>query len=212
MKKELFCMMAATAMLFATVKSYAAGSYDTTDNVATFSDAAGKRTVLIYKGNVNDSATSENIVYVDQASNTFEASTQFLLKNTKANGIEDGIYTVKFGSIDGTAATASTFYIGMINTGSDVELQMITGQDGYYEVGGKYNIGYTATVDISKGYQSIIIKKTDGLYMGCTIPSILTGTGLANIGLQINGVNGTLDEGMLIPEIAGVWLSTRGIN
>lgn len=40
-------MMAAAAILFAMVKSYAAGSYETTDNVTTFSDAAGKRTVFI---------------------------------------------------------------------------------------------------------------------------------------------------------------------
>lgn len=201
MKKSLICMTAAAAMMFATVTSYAS-SYDTQKNAASFDEAAGKTTVLIYKGNAA-TPTAGNIVYVDQATSPFNASTNFLLKA----GPTDGEYTVKFGSSDGTSAETS-FFIGMIDTDKDVQLKKIDGTDGYKEVVDNgvttYNIGYKATIDIENGYKSLIIKKGNS-YMGCTLPSTLSGSGSAEIGIQINGAS-SLDE------IEGAWLSIRGIE
>lgn len=203
MKKSLICITAAAVMMFATVTSYAAGSYDTQNNEASFDAAEGKSTVLIYKGDTNTTPTSENIVYVDQATSPFNASTNFLLKADPT----DGAYTVKFGSSDGTSAETS-FFIGMIDTDKDVQLTKIDGKDGYKEVvdngGTTYNIGYKATIEIENGYKSLIIKKGDS-YMGCALPSTFSGKGNAEIGIQINGAS-SLDE------IEGVWLSIRGIE
>lgn len=209
MKKSLICVAAVAAMMCTAVTSYATGSYSPTNNSAAFTEAEGKSTVIIYKG--TDSPTSDNIVYVNQASGVFGAATDFLLKDNAA----EGVYTVKFGGSD-ESASASTFYIGMIDAINDIELNMIDGENGYKAVVDNdvttYNIGYTATnVDLSKGYQSIIIKKGEN-YMGCEIPSKLSGGGTVNIGIQINGVSGTLNGTTLTPEIDGVWLSTRGIE
>lgn len=208
MKKSLICMTAVVAMMFATVTSYASGSYEIGKNSASFDAAEGKSTVLIYKGGTDIEPTSDNIVYVSQASGAFSASTSFMLK---ANP-DDGLYTVRFGDSDGTTATTS-FYIGTIDTANDVKLTMIAGAGGYNEVDGKYNIGYTVDdLDLSKGYKSIIIQKSDDTYMGCTIPITLSGKGTLKVGIQINGVAGTLEGETLTPEIKGVWLSTRGIE
>ena len=208
MKKSLICMTAVAAMMFATVTSYASGSYETGNNSASFDAAEGKSTVLIYKGDTDIAPTSDNIVYVNQASGAFSAGTSFMLK---ANP-DDGLYTVRFGDSDGIVDTIS-FYIGTIDISNDVALTMIAGTDGYKEVDGKYNIGYTSdSLDLSKGYKSIIIQKSDDSYLGCTIPTTLSGEGTITVGIQINGVAGTLEGETLTPEIKGVWLSTRSIE
>lgn len=197
MKKSLICVAAVAAMMCTAVTSYATGSYSPTNNSAAFTEAEGKSTVIIYKG--TDSPTSDNIVYVNQASGVFGAATDFLLKAD----VEEGAYTVKFGGSADTPLT-STFNIGMTNSETDVKLEQIEGTSGYIAVDGKYNIGYKGTVDLSKGYKSLIIKKGD-TYMGCQVPTGLNGTGSAEIGIQINGVS-SLDE------IVGVWLSTADIT
>ena len=204
MKKSLICVAAVAAMMCTAVTSYATGSYSPTNNSAAFTEAEGKSTVIFYK--VTDSPTSDNIVYVNQASGVFGAATDFLLKDNAA----EGAYTVKFGGSTDTPET-STFNIGMTNSETDVKLEQIDGALGYSFANEKYNIGYKGTVDLSKGYKSLIIKKGN-TYMGCQVPTGLNGTGSAEVGIQINGVSGTLNDTTLTPEIDGVWLSTRGIE
>lgn len=201
MKKLLTCVTAAAVMIISAT-SYAAGSYDIDKSAASFSAAEGKNTVLIYEG--TGDATSDNIVYVNQAANPFTAKTNFLLK---ANPL-DGVYTVKFGSTMGTAS-ADTFYIGMSPAAGDLEMTKISDESGYIKIDeNKYNIGYTVDISLNDTYNSLIVKTKAGKYLGCANPLTdikTTGQATAKIGIQINGVS-SLDE------IAGVWLSPRGIN
>ena len=115
------------------------------------------------------------------------------------------MYTVAFGTGIGNPVK-ETFYIGVENAeySGDVEMTLIEGENGYYKDGSVYNIGYKATVPVG-AYKSVIIKKSDGKYMGCSLPTTLSGTGNAEIGIQINGVSSLTD-------ISKVWLSTRTIN
>lgn len=185
-------------MICATVTAHASNSYDPSNNKLTSTDAAQKSTVLIYKGETV--STSDDIVYVDQSTTAFDASTTFLLK---ANP-DGGLYTVKFGGDGETTATSSTFYIGMQEASGDVELTKIDGVDGYAEVDGKFNIGFKGNVTIAD-YKSVIIKKSNGTYLGCDMPiESLSGDGSIEVGIQINGVESQ-------DAISNVWLSTRTI-
>lgn len=198
MKKSVVFMAAAAATLFTFVTSYAA-TYDSSDRYVTSDIASGKSTVLIIKGNTEP--TDDSIVYINQSDSTFDAQTEFFLKNDAG----EGMYTVSFGDATGNPVR-EIFYIGVENAqySGDVLMSLIEGDSGYYEDGDVYNIGYKATVSIGT-YRSVIIKKSNGSYMGCSLPTVLSGTGIAEIGIQINGVSSLND-------ISKVWLSTRTIN
>ena len=211
MKKSLMGMTIAATMMFAAVTSYAAGSYTPESNSAVLDNAAGKSTVLIYEGN-GTTVTADKIVYIDQASRAFQASTKFLLKAKP----KDGIYIVKLGSSDGTQTETETFYIGMSDTAGDKPMTLIPGADGYkVKSDGTYDVGYKATLSFGEHYNSLIIKTNDGKYLGCANPLsgvTVTGDTTVDIGIQINGVSGSVDNGVLTSEIAGVWLSPRTIT
>lgn len=208
--KTKVCLFAAIAAMTATMTSYAA-TYETTNKVST-AEADGMQTVMIYKGDETATPSSRNIVCVDQATNTFDAQTKFLLKSSAAN--DEGLYTVLLG---GKELKKETFYIGMSEAAGDKPMALITGENGYKDNGNStYNFGYTATLSSSdKKYNSLIIKTNDGRYMGCANPLnsvTVTGDTTVTIGIQINGVSGEVVNGVLTPKIAGVWLSPRVIS
>lgn len=204
MKKHLICMAAVVSIMVASVTSYAA-TYETssdpkTDNSVSTDKAERMKTVIIYKGDNNVTPANDNIVYVDQADNTFNAQTKFLLKSNAA----DGIYTVLLG---GNERKSDVFYIGMSETLGDTVMDF-AGDDAYGqdESGNQlYNAGYTCTA--SGTINSLIIKVTrDGkdVYMGCNLGTVISTEGEAKIGIQING----------LPRrdyIKGVWVSPRTI-
>lgn len=197
MKKTLVCTAVLAAMLSLTATSYAA-TYESGDaNKVTTTAADGQKAVIIIKGDASTVPTDENIVYVNQANSTFSGTTDFLIKASPT----EGEYTVMYGGGNG-GKTTETFYIGVGAFSGDAAMDKIEGEVGYTMVGeNNYNIGYTATVDLSS-CKSIIIKKSDGTYMGCEIPTGLEGGGSAKIGIQINGASS-------LTEISGVWLSSR---
>ena len=205
MKKRLICMAASAVMIFASLTSYAA-TYETSKEVST-DQAQDMKTVLIYKGAAEDSATRKNIVYIDEATGTFDAATKFIIKSLAA---AEGYYTVRFSDGQGGAVVTDEFYIGMSEAAGDLPMTRIRGLQGNNIVTeeGKepyYNLGYTVTADLAD-YHSIIIKTKDGTYMGLSLPiEGLTGTGTAVYGIQINGAEST-------DSIKGVWLSKRVIT
>ena len=191
MKKQLICVMAAAAMLAAAPAALAADvSYKPgTANSVEVTNAADKKTVLI---------TAENgtIVYVDQASDVFTATEEFMLKN----GIDDGKYTVKLGSDTGDAVE-KVFYIGMTDSEKDIKLDKPASGATAKNEDNTVNIGYMAT-GIDGSYSKLIVKKNDGNYYGMALGTTLTFTNGGAIGIQINNVTSEA-------EIEGVWLSNR---
>lgn len=202
MKKHLICMAAVVSIMFASVTSYAA-TYETssdpkTDNSVSTDKAERMKTVIIYKGDNNVTPANDNIVYVDQADNTFNAQTKFLLKSNAA----DGIYTVLLG---GNERKSDVFYIGMSETPGDTEMTGVGVEPYVKDEKQLYKAGYKC--DASGTINSLIIKVTrDGkdVYMGCNLGTFISTKGDATIGIQING----------LPRedyIKGVWVSPRTI-
>lgn len=199
-KKQLICMMALAALLMTSATAFASTTATSTTggyNVTT--DAAEiKKTVLI----TNDSDGS--IVYVGQSDNVNSSATEFLLKADAA----DGAYTIKLGDGTATPAMSISFYIGMNEGAGDVNLTYV-GES--ISVDNKKNIGYKAD-NVSIGvYKSVIIKR-DGKYMGYDLTqqtgTELSGDGNGTLGIQINGVDLTVDGS----KDMSVWLSTRTFN
>lgn len=202
MKKQLICMASSAAMVFASLTSYAA-TYDTSNKVS-IDIADGKKTVLIYKGDVTDSATRKNIVYIDEAADSFAAQTDFMIKNLAS---PEGLYTVKLKGETGTVVTDS-FYIGMAEGEGDVPMALagsaaVTGADGKTT----YSVGYTANSAGPIG--SFIIKVSDEngntVYKGSNVGINISGESDVKVGIQINGLPGT-------DYVKGIWISPRVIE
>lgn len=203
MKKQLICMAASAVMIFASLTSYAA-TYETSKEVST-DLVKGMKTVLIYKGAAADSATRKNIVYIDESTETFDVATKFIIKGLAA---AEGCYTVRFSDGQSGRVVTDKFYIGMSEAAGDLPMNKIAVDGSVKNEDSTYNIGYTADINLSNTYNSLIVKTKDGRYLGCANPLTgiqTTGPATAKIGIQINGVS-SLDE------IEGVWLSPRGIN
>lgn len=197
MKKSLICTMTLAAMLFSAATSYAA-TYDSEGDKVTTASAANKKAVIIVKGGTDTVPTGDNIVYVNQANSTFNAETEFLIKNSDAD--MDGLYTVMLGG--GTVPVKETFCIGMSEDAGDLPMTLIPGASGYTEnTDGSKNYGYSATAKAGTVYQSVIVK-CNGVYRGKSIPNMTNG---GEVGIQINEVKST-------DSIEGVWLSTRSIS
>ena len=197
--KKIVCLFVATAAMTATMTSYAA-TYETTNEVST-AVADGMQTVMIYKGDNSVTPSDSNIVYVDQADNTFNAKTKFLIKSSAANA--EGLYTVLLG---GSKLKKDTFYIGMSETPGDTKMKSV-GSDEYVTDGNKlYNVGYTA--EATGAINSVIIKVTrdnKDVYMGCNLGTAITTKGTATVGIQVNGLPS-------VDYIKGIWISPRVIS
>ena len=115
--KKLISMIVAAMML--SISAHAATTYDIDNKSVTTDDTNTYQTVLISKG--KDVPTSaDEIVYVNQAdvNSTFDAGTEFLLKNS----VDKGVYTVRFG---GDSTTSSVFYIGTGIKDCDYEMKNV---------------------------------------------------------------------------------------
>ena len=109
-------------------------------NAATVADTSAYSTVLITKAS-DDPITSDNIVYVNQAANVFDASMNFLLKANPSAGL----YNVKLGNNAGETAS-TTFYIGVnSNNDSDTPMKRLSYTASTEEGGTTY---YTAGFDL----------------------------------------------------------------
>lgn len=194
MKKQLICIMAAAAMLAAAPAALASEgvTYDLGKKSVTVDGQDQKKIVLITN-------SDNDIVYVNQADSTFQATDEFLLKND----VTEGTYTIKLGADSGEAVTIP-FTIGMSEASGDVKLTMPTeGGEATNSDGKTKNIGYTAN-NVSGTYKSVIIQKNgDDKYYGITLGTVMTLDNAA-VGIQINGVSDTTT-------ISKVWLSQRGI-
>lgn len=188
--KKLISAILMMAAVSSSATAFAADVTYSTDNSVSSTAAAGKSTVLVTKGT---STAAEDIVYVNQADTAFEATTQFFLKNS----VEEGSYTITLGG--NGEAVKKTFNIGLSETLGDIAMTSV----GHIEVDGKYNIGYKATAPGE--YNTLLVKKADGTYLGCTLDTTLTGGSDVVLGVQINGVDNLSD-------ISAVYLSTRTIN
>ncbi len=153
MKKQLICTMAAAAIMstVAAASALAEGVvYDLGNNSVNVQGQAAKKTVLITDAN-------DNIVYVDQAVDTFAAATDFKIKSEPT----PGVYTIKLGADTGTALEAK-FCIGMSSANGDVELKKPDADATATNADGKtINIGYTADNIPEGSYQTLIIEKSD---------------------------------------------------
>lgn len=198
MKKSLICTMTLAAMLFSAATSYAA-TYDSEGDKVTTASAANKKAVIIVKGGTDTVPTGDNIVYVNQANSAFDATTEFLIKNSDAD--MDGLYTVMLGG-DNAVPVKEIFRIGMSEDAGDLRMTLIEGDTGFStNADGSKNYGYKATAESGTAYQSVIVK-CNGSYLGKSIPNM---TNDGEVGIQINGVQST-------DTIEGVWLSTRNIS
>lgn len=188
MKKLLSFIITAAAIISMSVTTFAT-EYNVNDKSVTV-NTDGKRTVLISNSATND------IVYIGEAENEFDAMSTFLLKLDSNGSLPDGAYTIRFNG----DATPTTFYVGMTNTGADVQLDLISGEGGSYATeDGKRNVGYMKS-GVTGSFSGAIIKMNDQYYGKDLGGTILTVTN-ASIGLQINGVG---DE-----TIQEVWLTGR---
>lgn len=205
MKKALICVTALAAAATASATSYAA-TYDAANQTVSATVPENKKTVVIMQGDETTLPTEANeskIVYMDEAETAFSSSVNFLIKENPA----EGQYTIMLGG-DG-AIEYQTFYVGMNSAAGDEPLEAavnekVIGADGKET----YNVGYTGAVPL-KTYKSVIIKTQKGDYMGFDVDmTSLEGSGTANVGIQINGVESVTGDNA----IANVWLSTRTIN
>lgn len=196
-KKRMICVVAIASMLCAS--SAFAATYDSENKSVTTDTASDKMTVMIVQGDATIPATEGNIVYINQANDTFGAAANFIING----GVEDGAYTVYMNSMGGKTAAKETFYVGMNEAAGDWEMSEIGRDEVSDDSKTYYNIGYKATLPIDN-YKSIIVKTTDGTYSGYSLPITLNGEGVAVLGVLIKGVpNNTIDK---------VYISTRSVD
>lgn len=191
MKKQLICVAVAAAFMAAAPSVLASENVDylPATNAVEVGGQTDKQTVVV-------TDASSNIVYINQADSQFAASEIFKLKNE----IPEGVYTVKFGG-DNVNSDSKTFYIGMTNTSTDIELSEPPKGARKDNGNGTENIGYLASVNGT--FRTLVIKKSYK-YFGIDLGTTVTGNG-TDVGVQINGVPKA-------DTIQGVWLTTRGIE
>ena len=173
MKKSAIILAAVLTMAAATTAfAETSATYGSENNQVTVGDDINTySTVLI----TND--RSDDIVYVNQESDVFSASMDFLLKNEP----DPGEYTVLLGNASGSTKTAK-FVIGSVKT----QLKMDR-LDEEQSTDGTYKLAFTLTDDISD-YNVITVKvgdKMGGFYIDDVFGHV---SGYVNLGLQINNV------------------------
>ena len=168
MKKVAWAALAAVTVLFNTaVFADATASYTgTEDNAAAVSGAGSYEVICITKDDANVSGITEgNIVYLNQASDVYSGSMDFLLK---ANA-SPGKYKVRFGS-SSVAPAPAYFYIMEAKNDSNVDDTSMT-RLGEEAAGSGYNIAYTITANIGSfaDYKSVKVvfhDETEGDLVG----------------------------------------------
>lgn len=196
--KKIISAISLAVVLSASVTAFAdtVVTYDSTYNQVTSGMSQGKSTVLITKG--TGAAEVKDIVYIDQAKGSFDATAKFLLKADP----EPGEYTIKFG---GDTAEAKSFYIGVGLQQTDSDLLM-TSAGGTQKVTDGWAIGYTVTAPTGS-YESLIIEKNGGIVLGCPFELTLSGEGMVKYGVQIEA-----DTEEELGEISKVYISTRTVS
>lgn len=181
--KKTIVLAALLAAMSAGTTSFAATEYDSTQKSVSNTEQSSYKTVLISKGNKDDAVTDENIVYVNQADNTFDAATSFLLKS----GVTDGVYTLRFGGSTGECVPKE-FAIGVGIEGYDTKLNE---KGKVINSNGKYSYGFvTSDSGVSLTNNAIILVKIDGDVLAYPMSNNVTLTGGANVklGVQIDDI------------------------
>ena len=180
MKKIIACLSLALAMVAGTTAMAAPGAtYVPADNKVTVTEANAYKTVLI-----EDPAGKP--VYIDQATDVFAATADFLIK---ANP-DQGNYTVKLGG-NGTVTTA-TFTVSEAAEPPVVVSPMTWMAQVADDNGTTYSAGFTATAVNLNTVSKIAISKTVG---GVTQTAALnisdvwtTASGTVNLAVKVTNV------------------------
>ena len=180
MKKIIACLSLALAMVAGTTAMAApAATYDSANNKVSVTEANAYKTVLI-----EDPAGKP--VYIDQATDVFAATAEFLIK---ANP-DQGNYTVKLGG-NGTVTTA-TFTVSEAAEPPVVVSPMTWMAQVADDNGTTYSAGFTATAVNLNTVSKIAISKTVG---GVTQTAALnisdvwtTASGTVNLAVKVTNV------------------------
>lgn len=191
--KKLTVLAALLFAVSAGTTAFAGTEYDPQEKSVSNTDQSKYQTVLITEGSESAPVTGNTIVYADQAvaNNYFQAATKFLLKYNSADGtsVKDGLYTIRFGGINGQTTTAE-FAVGVGIGGYDIPLE-VKGEP-VQAANGKYSHGFVTPargVDFSNG--GIILVKVNDRVMAYPANNGLTLTGQVNamFGVQIDEVD-----------------------
>lgn len=196
MKKTLF-ILATTAVMTMQAVALAAADYVPDDNKVSINDADinNYQTVLIV-----NSENKNDIVYVDQVSDVFTASVNFMLKP----GTAEGTYKILLGNIDG-GKTEMNFVVGGTTPppAETVEMRHLEG-DETSSIDGK-NMAFVAESINLADYNAIQITVKDpqtgtDMIGGYLLSEILDGyfDGTVNFGLQINNVPDEFADGIKV--------------
>lgn len=196
MKRLLYCISVITMVTLSMLPSYAA-TYTPKNKEVSSNKANGNSMVLIKRGDEQESANSDNIVYVDQASTPFTALTNFLIKETA----EDGLYTIILGR-EGEQVVTDTFYIGMNYASGDIKMVKRINPNDQLED----RVRYACSVSGIREFKTVIVKM-DGEYCGFKLPSVWSVSGTSLLGVEI-----IADNGEKINQITDVWLSERELD
>ncbi|MDD6763500.1 MAG: hypothetical protein PUD92_07735 [Clostridiales bacterium] len=199
MKKTLFCILTAAALLCPMTSALAeTTTYEVIGNNVKSDAAQGQKTIIV-------TYSDETIVYIDQSEGTFDSARRFLMKGE----MTPGEYKIKMS--DGAKLTTRDFYVGAVVGAGDLQLTKIDGKQGFAEVKDEngnlksYNVGYMAESSGSHSFITVIMKTTAGQYYAVTSNDPITVTGdNIGVGIQINTANAE-DAA----EIDEVWLSER---
>lgn len=165
------------------------GEYDSQDNGVS-TDVSGYSTVIITKG--TSDISEENVVYINQADSAFDGTVQFLLKGESP---DDGKYKITVGGNPNADTASKVFAIGVGTAAGDVPMD----KKAYIAAEGT---GFIANNVKLNEFKSILVK-TGGKVMQMNIcdvlDTIITGEGVVNIGVQLNGLTDENAEMYLRP-------------
>ena len=205
MKKPLYCVALMSTALLGTT-AFAQTEYNPSGKYVQDTNQTHYQTVLIAEGKYDGEIEPGKIVYVDQATSTFDAATKFMLKRNSQDkqSVNDGVYTIILGSEE-QDAIRNTFYVGMTDSTNDVVLTRIPGNDGETtNANGTKNIGYKN--DSITGTFTAVVIKTGDVYYGVKLNADTITVDNASVGIQINGI--TDDQAANTT----VWLTSRSFE
>lgn len=180
MKNVKKYLVICTVFLIAAMSTTAfAGTYDTEENNVNL-NGTGYKTVLITNNNTDE------IVYVNQAADSFEASANFLLKENPTAGF----YTLMLGGTDDILI--EKFFIGSVDDATKEEngaIELTKKFDAVKETDGTYTLAFaTESAEDLTGIRSIILKIDEK----CLVKEMTTTVmGEALFGVKITGVSDT---------------------
>ena len=189
--KRLACILAAAMAMTAFTTVFAAeAEYVQDSNKVTVDEAGAYKTVVITKGTEAFSGGIDNVVYLNQASNTFAATAEFMIVNNP----EDGTYTVTLGKANGDSTTTE-FEISSVtppDPASDLAMDMLAAEESSAE--GYQNLAFvTEGVNLMDYTTLKLVVDENGespKYGGYDLNELIGATidGPENLGLQINNI------------------------